>query len=78
MIQAIIDLFKDLSDSSAISLSTVHKAKGLEYDSVFMLESTFGFNSTEEENLWYVCVTRTKKTLYMVKGKINKKEIVEI
>jgi AAA domain/UvrD-like helicase C-terminal domain len=49
-----------------VVLSTVHKAKGLEWDRVFMLEWTFKHASDEDQNIYYVAITRTKKTLVFV------------
>ena len=76
LISSIENLFSDLAnDSTCITLSSVHKAKGLEYDNVFMLNDTFSRSGDEEErNLWYVAVTRTKKNLILVNGLPNKKE----
>lgn len=50
---------------AAITCSTVHKAKGLESDRIFLAENTFreGRGSSEEDNIWYVGVTRTKHHL---------------
>jgi DNA helicase-2/ATP-dependent DNA helicase PcrA len=53
-------------DYGTIPCMTVHKAKGLEFDKVWMLESTFRINHTEGENLYYVAVTRAKKHLFLV------------
>lgn len=49
-----------------IVLSSVHKAKGLEYDTVWMLESTFSMRGTESANLYYVAATRAKRVLNLV------------
>jgi len=49
-----------------ITLSTTHKVKGLEADTVFVLESTFGAHAKakqEERNLYYVAITRAKRSL---------------
>ena len=59
-------LFTDTSDEDVITLSTVHKAKGLEFPRVWMLESTFNVYSTEGQNLYYVAATRAKDTLHLV------------
>ena len=60
------DLFEDTDDKDRIILSTVHKAKGLERDIVFMLMSTFKTYTQEERNIYYVAVTRSASELYMV------------
>lgn len=65
-------LFNDVDDSSKVIFSTTHKAKGLERDRVFVLAGTYRKgNGGEEDNLWYVAVTRSKKELYLVQ-KANK------
>lgn len=43
--------------------SSVHRAKGLEADRVFILRSTLKNNSREESNIYYVAVTRAKNHL---------------
>jgi len=70
--QRIYSLFQDTDKTSkpAVILSTVHKAKGLESDRVFMLMSTFQNrkfgNETEEANIKYVAITRSKNQLFLV------------
>lgn len=61
-------LFNDGDDSNRVILSSTHKAKGLERDRVFLLTWTYrrGMNR-EEDNLWYVGVTRAKSELFLVK-----------
>lgn len=63
----IISLFED-SDSArkpAVVCSSVHKAKGLEWNRVCIIEETFKNReaSGEEANIYYVAVTRAKKIL---------------
>ena len=68
----ILSLFQDTDSTSqpAIVLSTVHKAKGLEWNRVFVLSETFRAGKTREEsNIYYVAVTRAMKTLFLVSGK---------
>lgn len=60
-------LFAD-EGAGSIVFSSVHKAKGLEADVVWLLENTFRpQGGLEEENLLYVAVTRAKKVLNLVK-----------
>lgn len=40
-----------------------HKAKGLEWNKVVLLEKTFKSKEGEEGNVLYVAVTRAKRTL---------------
>lgn len=55
--------------AKAVCLSSVHRAKGLERDRVWMLADTFRKGrSDEESNLYYVAITRAKKTLILVEG----------
>lgn len=61
-------LFADdgLGAAGLITLSSVHKAKGLEADRVFLLQHTFRDTSQEEQNLAYVAITRAKQRLTWV------------
>lgn len=61
-------LFTDngLGQAGVITLSSVHKAKGLEADRVFILAETLKNHTREEENIRYVAVTRAKTTLVWV------------
>ncbi len=63
-----------LRDRSAVTLTTIHSAKGLEWDAVFLmnvaegaLPISFSLNSDEEleeeQRLFYVAVTRARKKL---------------
>jgi len=81
LLAAIDALFPDrIDDAGRVVLSTVHRAKGLERERVWMLRDTFlrrrrskdgGFvePGAEEYNLFYVACTRAKKSLFMVRGK---------
>lgn len=62
----ILELFEDTDEKDRITLSTIHKAKGLQRDVVFVLNNTFMGNSKEERNLRYVAVTRSAGELYYV------------
>lgn len=67
--ETIEKLFSDVDDTAKVVFSTTHKAKGLERDRVFVLAGTYrkGSGVQEEDNLWYVAVTRAKKELFLVR-----------
>jgi len=67
---------KNVSDEDKVILSTIHQAKGLEWDAVFIISLASGQfpneralrerNGVEEERrLFYVAITRARKYLYM-------------
>lgn len=69
-------MYKRNSDDEALTISTIHSAKGLEWDSVFIIgavdgrfPSAYSFNSEEEMDeelrLMYVASTRAKNNLYI-------------
>ncbi len=64
-------LFTDdgLGAAGMITCSSVHKAKGLEADRVFILADTLRDNSDEERNICYVAITRAKSSLVYVSSK---------
>ncbi len=75
---------KEVEDSSqAIRLTTVHQAKGLEFNVVFIIGLADGFfpirrsieegDTEEERRLFYVAVTRARDELYMLYPKVNAK-----
>ncbi|WMI64094.1 RecQ family ATP-dependent DNA helicase [Aestuariibaculum sp. YM273] len=53
------------ADSDIVIVSTMHKAKGKEYDHVFMLLDEYDYGSDESRRLLYVASTRAKKTLHI-------------
>lgn len=61
-------LFTDdgLGDATVITCSSVHRAKGLEANRVFVLAATLRGHNQEELNIQYVAITRAKRTLVMV------------
>lgn len=73
LIARLESLFSNSDDNPILSVvcSTVHKAKGLESDRVFILEDSFRRNANrnlEEENIRYVAITRSKNHLTLVNG----------
>ena len=70
---------KDSSDG--YKLSTVHRAKGMEFSRVFILDSNnfmkthpkmMPWEQRQLQNLMYVAITRAKEKLYFVSERINK------
>jgi superfamily I DNA/RNA helicase len=59
-------LFSDKDDSHRIVCTTTHKAKGLERNRCWILADTFSTATTEEDNLWYVAITRAKSELCLL------------
>ena len=69
-------MYKNNIDDEALTISTIHSAKGLEWDSVFIIgavdgrfPSAYSFNSEdemdEELRLMYVASTRAKNNLFI-------------
>lgn len=76
-LKELIELFVNRVNNhpNAIELSTIHSAKGLERDNIFILDynklPAFRSNHSDwereqEKNLTYVALTRAKKNLYLV------------
>ena len=73
-----IDVIFSDDDKEGICLSTIHKAKGLEADNVFILCPSLmptkyakkKWEQIAEDNLNYVAVTRAKKTLNYISEKL--------
>lgn len=64
-------LFQDtrVGERPQVVLSSVHKAKGLEWDRVFCLADTFRNHiDGEEANIRYVAYTRAKQELILLRG----------
>lgn len=65
----LLELFQDSDGFSrpAVVLSSVHKAKGLEWNRVHLLTKTFrAHHGGEEANIYYVALTRAKQCLVFV------------
>ena len=72
-IRAMLRNGEDLKQAPRITISTIHAAKGGESTNVVLLpqltattEEGFHKNPDDEHRLYYVGVTRTKKTLHIV------------
>lgn len=62
-------LFSDTDETRRVTLSSTHKAKGLERDRAWVLAGTYRPSAgPEEANLWYVAITRAKTTLFLVRS----------
>lgn len=57
------DFYKN--EKGVITISTIHKAKGREFDNVFMLLNNPVLNSDEEKRKLYVGITRAKSLLHI-------------
>jgi len=51
------------ADSQTVIVSTVHKAKGKEFDNVFVLLSSLDISKDEDKRVFYVAITRAKSNL---------------
>ena len=51
------------ADANAIIIATMHKAKGKEFDHVYLLLEDYVFSDTESKRVLYVGCSRAKKTL---------------
>lgn len=57
------------NSQGSIQLMTGHKSKGLEFDTVFLLDrDLIRIDEGQEKNLLYVCQTRSKSELFYVKS----------
>ncbi len=79
-ISLVADISEHNENSDVVTLMTIHSAKGLEFNHVFIIgleEGLFPHNNSlydddeleEERRLCYVAVTRAKKTLTLVNAK---------
>ena len=57
------DFYRD--DKTVLHVSTIHKAKGWEFDTVYMLLQNKIDNTDEEYRVLYVGMTRAKSSLYI-------------
>lgn len=75
LVARIDTLFADANPDNAILLSSVHRAKGLERDRVFIWEPGLMpcDEDLQERNLLYVALTRAKQSLWLVDDKVHRK-----
>jgi ATP-dependent DNA helicase RecQ len=58
-------------EQEVILVSTMHKAKGKEFDSVFLLLNHYPQNTEEKKRVLYVAMTRAKENLYINTNSIS-------
>ena len=84
----------DNKGKKAVGLSTLHSAKGLEYNNVFIIDTNDGIlpstigsvdrdsfikaNEEEERRLMFVGLTRAKKNLYILSSGTKSKYVTEL
>jgi len=56
------------AENEEITVSTIHKAKGREFDNVFLCLRNFQVNSNDSERAVYVALTRAKSNLHIFTG----------
>lgn len=67
VITKITETFTDDKESPGIRLASIHKAKGMEAERVFLLlPDDVRIENEEEQNLMYVAITRAKLNFYYV------------
>jgi DNA helicase-2/ATP-dependent DNA helicase PcrA len=71
LIRKLSSLFSDDDRTPRVCCSTVHKAKGLEANRVWVLIDTWKRAGGEEDNLRYVAVTRAKLELALVRSNVR-------
>ena len=59
------------SDADAVTIMTIHKAKGLEFDHVAVLDGDWMRTGADEDanaprRLYYVAMTRARKKLWLL------------
>jgi superfamily I DNA/RNA helicase len=69
------EIFSNIAEGRAVVFSSVHKAKGLEWDRVFVLSDTFREGRREERNIRYVAITRARNELVWVGGAAGSEEV---
>ena len=52
-------------NTDTVTVSTIHKVKGMEFDNVFLMLDNFVCNDDEDRRQLYVALTRAKNNLYI-------------
>lgn len=72
LIDYILNNLIDSTYSSTIYIGTIHSSKGLEYENVILCGvdgKSFPLTNEENNNVYYVGITRAKESLYIMKEK---------
>lgn len=56
------------TDENSIFVSTIHKAKGREFDTVYLISPVPDKNDVKDMRAYYVGLTRAKQNLYLIKS----------
>lgn len=65
---AVVRALSHFSEDSAVRIMTIHKSKGLEFDTVVILgveEQTYWADPIEERSTFFVAISRAKSRLYL-------------
>ena len=54
------------ADDKSVFVSTIHKAKGREFDTVYLLSQVPDERNAEDKRAYYVGLTRAKRNLYLI------------
>jgi superfamily I DNA and RNA helicase len=65
------DIDAAFSHKSGPTLSSIHRAKGLERERVYVIQPTRMPTGGQEENLKYIAVTRAKQSLIYLPERYN-------
>ena len=66
------------ADGQSIFISTIHKAKGREFDTVYLMSSVPNKSEIEDMRSYYVGLTRAKRNLYLVPNPLNQLSSVSV
>lgn len=64
------------TDGRSVFVSTIHKAKGREFNNVYLLSPVPKDSSPDEKRAYYVGLTRAKRNLFLIQNPIQQHESV--
>jgi DNA helicase-2/ATP-dependent DNA helicase PcrA len=88
-IALLADKVTSINEKNAVQMLTIHKAKGLEWEAVFLLGADQGifpswhtlknpFELEEERRLFYVAMTRARKFLFITHAEFRREYDYEL